>query len=101
MRFFEENREVIKMKSTRGLKVALVVMLILGTLFMATTPSYAWRGHWGWWGWPVGVGIGLGLTAPYWAGYPYYYGYYPYYGYPYPYYPYRPYYYPYSRGYWY
>lgn len=74
------------MKLTRSLRAALAVMLVLGALFMATTPGYAWRG---WWGWPVGVGVGLAVTAPYWAGYPYYapsYGYYRYYGYPDPYY---------------
>lgn len=41
------------MKLTRSLKVALVVMVTLGTLFVAA-PGYAWRGHPYWhggWGW--------------------------------------------------
>ena len=47
------------MKPARGLRVALLVLIILGALLMATKPSYAWRG---WWGWPVGVGVGLAVT---------------------------------------
>ncbi len=75
------------MRLARSLKIALVVMVILGTLF-AATPGYAWRGHHYWHG-----GWGFGFY-PYWGGY-----YYPYYGYNYPYYPYyhhyHRYYYPY------
>ena len=77
------------MKTYRGLRVALVVLIILGVLLMAAKPSHAWRG---WWWWPAGVGVGLAVTSPYWAGYPCYapyapaYGYYRYYGYPDPYY---------------
>ncbi len=74
------------MKSTRHLRVALFGILFFGSILMSTTPSYAWRG---WWGWPAGVGLGLAVTAPYWAGYPCYtpaYGYYRAYGYRDPYY---------------
>lgn len=74
------------MKSTRHLRVTLFVLLLFGSILMAATPSYAWRG---WWGWPAGVGVGLAVTAPCWAGYSCYAppaGYYRAYGYPDPYY---------------
>jgi hypothetical protein len=65
------------MRLARSLKIALAVMVILGTLFMAA-PSDARRGHHGRWG------------GHYWGGYHHrHYGYYnPYYSYcrPYPHY---------------
>lgn len=85
------------MRLSRSLKIALAVMVILGTLSMAAPAAYAWHGgyhrHWGHRGWGYGYGYGY---YPYWGGG--YYSYAPYYGYYYPYYPYS-YYYPYYYSY--